>query len=139
MRLLPAGIGFALLAVACAANSGGQLALHGEPTYAAPENVSCTPGATDRPKLTVRVLDEAGAAIRGVCVYLGTVNPPAEVVSIETNDLGDATVEAPRGDVYVLATAMAGFVPTAQAIRLKAGCTGYARVTLKIGPLVEDR
>ncbi len=139
MRLLLVGVGLALLAAGCAANSGAQLALHAEPTYAVPENESCTPGATARPKLTVRVLDEAGAAIRGVCVYLGTVNLPPEVVSMQTNDLGDATVEAPRGDVYVLTTAMAGFVPVAQAIRLKAGCTGYARVTLRIGPYVEER
>jgi hypothetical protein len=48
-------------------------------------------------------------------------------------------LEAPREDVYVLTTAALGFVPVAQAIRLKAGCAGAVRVTLKIGPAIEAR
>ena len=102
-------------------------------------NEQCVAGAIGRPTLTVHVADESGGEIGDASVYLGSIAVPPAAVSAQTSRLGVATLDAPREDVYVLTTASLGFVPVAQAIRLKAGCTGVVRVTLKLGPMIEER
>jgi hypothetical protein len=82
MKLGVVALALGLGGSGCAA---GQLALHAEPTCPVPEKERCTPGATNPPRLTVRVVDEAGAETGGVSVYLGRMAVPPATLTTQTD------------------------------------------------------
>jgi hypothetical protein len=128
-----------LLAAVAACAERAPMALHGELRYASPEHETCDLG-TSASELSVAVADEMGAVIPGATVYIAAMaNLSAGPTTSVTNDAGLARVTLPDAGDYALTVVLPGFMPTARALRIKAGCSGLTKVVLPVAPILVER
>jgi hypothetical protein len=113
---------------------------HGEISFPRPEHETCTPRARTPYRLAVRVKDEGGQAFPDAQVHLFPMGAGHEtLVSVRSDKSGLANVIANPAGVYAVAVAAGGFEPQIRGLRLRAGCTGTATFTLKLGPVAGQK
>ncbi len=109
---------------------------HGQIAFPQPDQETCASGGRTAYRLTVRVRDEQGAPFPGAHVYLFPMGPGSEkLVTVRTNEAGVAIAVATEPGVYAVVAAVGGFEPQVRALTLRAGCSGSAEFTLKVGPV----
>jgi hypothetical protein len=128
----------ATLLGACAERA--PLALHADIVYPHPEGETCDVEQRKTPRLVVSVADAAGGLFPGVALFMVEMgNTSAEVLRAVTDDAGIATFNPPSGGVYVVTAVLQAFSPEVRALTLRGGCTGSAKIVLKVGPTVVER
>lgn len=111
-------------------------ASHGQIAFPQPDRETCASGGRTPYRLSVRLRDEQGAPFPGAHVFLFPMGPGAEkLVTVRANQGGVAIAVATEPGVYAVVAAVGGFEPQVRALTLRAGCSGWAEFTLKLGPV----
>ena len=113
---------------------------HGEISFPRPDKETCTPRARTPYRLAVRVRDAGGAAFPGVHVHLFPMGAGKETLAtVSTSNGGVANIVVDPPGVYAVTVAVGGFEPQVRALTLRAGCSGSATFTLKVGPVAGQK
>jgi hypothetical protein len=126
---------------ACALRRPPPVFMDGVLEYPRPDEEKCGVIDADTVQLSVTVGDELGAKFPDMPVYIApeeggrASGAPPLVLATRTDSSGKAILQLPSDNAfhtYTVTVALAGFLPEARTLSLRAGCAGHLVVIFRV-------